>query len=1006
MRDLLAAADLTSSPLDSPALPGADPTTLAENLRSLLLPEVLPWVEGYRLLKRIGRGGSGTVYLAEQVRPEFTRAVAIKIVDRVLDPSSLRRVEDERRILARLEHPGIARLYDAGVTPTGHPYLAMERVEGLSIVEHCSLRDLPVADRLVLFLDVLDAVEFAHRAGVVHRDLKPANILVSERGETKLLDFGIAKLIAAPGEDEETRTLGRAMTPAYASPEQVLGHRVTFASDIYSLGVVLYELLAETLPYQIDGVRFETFEEAVRRQDPEPPSTAFTRSARTTTRQRARFEVSRRLRALRGDLDAVVLRALRKDPAARYASAADLAEDLRRVLSGRPVAARGANRRYRLSKLFRRQWKRMMMAAVLAAAVAVVALPELRQRLLLPLLVRRSADEFSSYSAARPGSSEARAALRAGAGELRRWDALAARQSFTRAASLLPGRAEEALAWDGLSRAEGLLGEVGKAARAARRAAEVERRMAGLPAAEGERIVARGLAAERAWGRAIPALDRLFGRSPARVDLGLDLVAALLASGQTEAANATLGRIVQVLAQAGGAERDPRVDLAEAETAYRLGEQQRAAAAAARARDWALAHGVGEIRLRAERLHAEAIARLDLREEAQTELTRLEGEMAAAGMDREAAASRLALGKILARTADNARAHETLERALAGLRAADDRSGEVGALVALAFQGSKGGDLAPSLALAQSAVALAREIGDRWSEGEALVGCLALANWAEDARTVLETQGLALRALRESANRQTLLATLNNLALGAVERLELDRAEAYLGEAADLSQRVGNRLADAGLDRAYGYLEESRGAHDLARQRYEAALDKARRAEVPISIATYLGDLAWVEVAADRPDAAADRAVEAIAAHQAVGKLGDAVELSGVLAWVEARRGNRSAAYERLAALRRAAGEAPAAPSFSSLVLEARIAEASGDWQRAVELRRQTVRMAIELEMAGPLIAERYGLVRALHGAGERREARRLAGELLSEAEARGVRGVARGLRSLLGTPG
>ncbi len=1024
VRDLLIAAEMTSSPLDGAATPATGELTLVDDLRALLFApedgdtpirpatepacealEILPRVPGYNVLRRIGRGGSGTVYLAEQVRPEFARPVALKVVDRVADPGAMRRVQDERHILARLEHPGIARLYDAGVTPAGQPYLAMERVDGLPIFEHCCKRDLTVRDRLALFLEVLDAVEYAHRAGVVHRDLKPANILVSDRGETKLLDFGIAKLIAGPGEDEETRTLGRAMTLAYASPEQVLGQRVTVASDVYSLGVVLYELLAETLPYQVDGVRFETYEDAVRGQDPEPPSTASTRATGTTSSRRFRFELSRRRQAVRGDLDAVVLKALRKEPGARYGSVAELAEDLRRVLSGQPVAARGANRRYRLARFFRRQWKRVALAAVLAAAGAVVAVPELRNRILLPLLVRRSADELSSFAAVRSGSSAARAALRAGAAGLRRWDGLAARQSFARAAALLPGQAAEALAWDGLSRSEGLLGEVGRAAAAARHAADVESRFAGLPAEEGERILARGLAAERAWERAIPALDRLFGRSPARVDIGLDLVAALLASGQTEAANATLGRIVQVLSRTGGAERDPRVDLVEAETAYRLGEQQRAAAAAARARDWALERGVLGVRLRAERLHAQAIAKLDLRAEAQTELTRLGGEMAAAGMDGEAAASQLALGKILARTADNARARATLEQALTGLRAAEDRAGEVGALLALAFQSSKGGDLQESQALARRAVALAREIGDRWGEGEALVGSLALANWAEDSQAVLETQGLALQALRDSANRQTLLATLNNLALEAIERLELERAEAYLDEAAGLAQRIGNRLADAGLDRAYGYLEESRGAHDLARQRYESALDKARRADVPISIATYLGDLAWLEVAADRPDAAADRAGEAIAAQQAVGRLGDAVELSGVLAWVEARRGNRGAAYERLAGLRRAAGEAAAAPSFSSLVLEARIAEALGDWRRAVELRRRTVRMAGELAMAGPLIEERYGLVRALEGAGERRESRRLASELLSEAEARGVRGVARGLRTLLGTP-
>ena len=267
VRDLLAAADSTSSPLDHPAVFSAGELTLVDDLRAMdfalqapggstasaverspAASETLPSVPGFRVLRRIGRGGSGTVYLAEQVRPEFTRLVALKIVDRVVDADSMRRVEDERRILAKLEHPGIARLYDAGVIPTGHPFLAMEWVDGRSICEHCSVYDLPIADRLTLFVQILDAVEYAHRAAVAHRDLKPANILVTREGQAKLLDFGIAKLIAAPGEEEETRTLQRAMTPAYASPEQVLGLRVGATSDIYSLGVVLYELLAGPFP--------------------------------------------------------------------------------------------------------------------------------------------------------------------------------------------------------------------------------------------------------------------------------------------------------------------------------------------------------------------------------------------------------------------------------------------------------------------------------------------------------------------------------------------------------------------------------------------------------------------------------------------------------------------------------------------------------------------------------------------------------------------------------------
>lgn len=1023
LRDLLAAAEAPSSPLDRPVI-AAGEWTLVDGGRGRIAPpgatgsaadpepgaaaeaERLPRVPGFAVKRRLGRGGSGTVYLAEQLRPEFTRLVALKIVDRVVDADSLRRVEAERRILARLEHPGIARLYDAGVTPAGQPYLAMERVDGLPIFDHCTGRELSVRARVELFLGVLEAVGFAHRAGVVHRDLKPGNILVTERGEVKLLDFGIAKLVAAPGEEAETLTLGRAMTLAYASPEQILGQRVALATDIYSLGVVLYELLAETLPYRVDGVRFETYEDAVRAQDPEPPSTAASRTAEKSTGDRPRFALARRRRALRGDLDAVVLKALRKEPSARYLSADEFARDLRQVLAGLPVAARGANRRYRAARFLRRNWKLAAAGAMLATAASFVALPETRQRYLLPLLTSPAADEFSSLGAARGGSSEARAARQAGADALRRFDAATARSRFLRATTLESGSEGEALAWDGLSRAEALRGEVGAAGAAALRAASRPGSPEELPAAEAERISARALAAGRDWERAIPALDRLFGRAASRIDIGLDLVAALLASGQTEAANATLGRLAQLPALAQGALADPRFDLAESAVAYRLGDQQRAAAAATRAIEWASVHERPVIRLRAQRLHAEAVGRLDLQQAAHGELAAVAEEMEQEGMTTEAALTRLALARVLSLAGENARAQVLFEEAHAALRAAGDAAGEVRALLALAFEASKAGELEHGLALIRQAVALARTIGDRWCEGEALVIELVLANWSDDAAAVRELIPPTLRALRESANRQTLLATLNNLAIAEIERLEFAVAESYLAEAAVLAQRVGNRLADAGLDRAYAYLEETRGNLDLARQRYEAALQKARRAEIPVSIATYQADLAWLEVVADRPEVAAERAAEAIAAHRAVGRSSDAAELEGILAWVEARRGHAGAAHAGLAAARRGAGEEPGAPSLTSLILEARIAEALEEWPHAVALRRRTVLLAQSQGAAGPWLAERYALVLALHRSGQEDEARQLAGDLLAEAEKRGAEGVARGLRGLFPAAG
>ena len=1019
LRELLAAADLTGTPLDGGALSLAAGITLVDDLRSFVLggpsaaggspadletiagePDAMPAVPGFRLLGRLGRGGSGTVYLAEQVRPEFTRTVALKIVDRAGDPETARRVEDERRILAQLEHRGIARLYDAGLTPSGQPFIAMERVDGLPISEHCERKGLAIDERLRLFLEVLEAVDHAHRSGVVHRDLKPGNILVAADGQAKLLDFGIARFVAPSGEEEETRTLHRAMTPAYASPEQVLGQRVTAASDIYSLGVVLYELLAGTLPYRLDGTRFETYEDAVRGQDPDPPSTAITRRTQTTAGTGGRTAIDRRRRALRGDLDAVVLRALRKEPAARYRSVRELAREVQRVLAGEPVEARVANRRYRWSRRLRRHGARIVTAAAFVAAGVALALPSTRQRL-LPLFVPELEDGLAIYSQREGTNAEGARALAAGADALRRGDGLRARESFARAASALSGLAAEALAWDGQARAAEWLGEASAAA-AARLAAELAPRVPALPEAERERLLLRGQAAALAWDRAVPGFDRLFGRNPDRIDIGLDLLFALLRSGQTEAAEATLGRIAQIPAVSQGRERDPRLDLGEAQVAYRLGEHQRAAAAAMRAKAWAETEGAAAVALRAQRLHAEALARLDLRDEARLELEGVAPKLAAAGLANEAALARLALGKIQVRTADNALAAATLEEAHAELRRLGDRQGECAALAALAFEASKSGDLAAGLALARQAVDLARELGDRWSEGEALVGVLALSNWAGDVRAIAATRDLAVTALRASGNRQLLLETLNNLALDAAENLDLERAQSYLEEAAPLARRVGNRFADAGIERAYGYVEEAKGAFDAARQRYESALAQARRAGTPLSVATYLDDLAWLEVAADRPEAAAQRAQEAIAAHADVGRSSDAEALAGVLAWAAARRGDRQEAGARRTAMRRDAPGGAAASSFDDLVLDALIAEAEGDFSLAVDLRRKTVRLAEADGVAGPLLVQRQALARALLGAGRRSEARRLATALLTETERRGLHGVSAALRQLL----
>ncbi len=312
----------------------------------------------FRVVRELARGGMGEVFLAVLEREDFRRTVALKVIQRgAMSDDALRRFRLERRILASLRHPNIAQLLDGGTTDDGRPYVAMEYVEGEPIDVYCEARNLPVADRLRLFRKVCDAVQYAHRQLVVHRDLKPANILVTDRGEPKLLDFGIGKLLE-PDPDETgetgetaldvTRTGARALTPSHASPEQVRGERVTVASDVYQLGVLLYELLAGRRPHQAQEDSLVHLERAILEDDPPPPS--------------ARRRVPR-------DLDTICLMALRKEPERRYASAAALADDVGRYLDGLPVMARPDTLGYRAGKFVRRHTAAVAVTALLAVGL-------------------------------------------------------------------------------------------------------------------------------------------------------------------------------------------------------------------------------------------------------------------------------------------------------------------------------------------------------------------------------------------------------------------------------------------------------------------------------------------------------------------------------------------------------------------------------------------------------------------------------------------------------------
>jgi serine/threonine-protein kinase len=338
----------------------------------------------YRVTRELGRGGMGTVYLAEREEPGLRKTVAIKVV-RVEMGSDLvlRRFRTERQILAALEHPGIARLYDGG-SEGGLPYFVMEYVDGQDLLSYCDVHGLSIAERLRLFVRVCEAVQYAHQGFVIHRDLKPSNILVTAAGEPKLLDFGIAKLVTPHGTDEgfeETRTVARLLTPQYASPEQLRGERMTTASDVYSLGVILYQLLCGRLPYRFKTRSPAEIERAISEAEPKAPSTAAMRTdtsakdgASGTAAAEAvsanRQSTPRKLRRLlHGDLDNIALKALRKEPGERYATAAELSADVRRHLEGFPVQARPARRAYRAMKFVRRH-----RAGVSAATFALLSL--------------------------------------------------------------------------------------------------------------------------------------------------------------------------------------------------------------------------------------------------------------------------------------------------------------------------------------------------------------------------------------------------------------------------------------------------------------------------------------------------------------------------------------------------------------------------------------------------------------------------------------------------------
>ncbi len=346
-----------------------------------------PW----RLTRLIARGGMGAVYLAERADGSYEQQAAVKLVNAALmSPLALRRFDDERRILARLQHPNIARLIDGGTTADGEPWLAMEYVDGLRIDEYCRTRALDIPARLALFRKVCAAIDYAHRNLVVHRDIKPSNVLVDGEGEPKVLDFGLARLF----EDESSQaaptvTEHRALTPRYASPEQLKGEPLTISTDVYSLSVLLYELLAGANPYEATAGDAAALHFAICDGHREPPSSAATRggSVGSGDWREASHE-------LKGDLDNIVLKGLRAEAGRRYGTVGELVEDIGRYLRDEPVMARPDTWQYRTAKFMKRR-----RAPVLAAAGVITAIATLSALFVDRIIAERDAAEAAQARA-------------------------------------------------------------------------------------------------------------------------------------------------------------------------------------------------------------------------------------------------------------------------------------------------------------------------------------------------------------------------------------------------------------------------------------------------------------------------------------------------------------------------------------------------------------------------------------------------------------------------------
>ncbi|HXU29674.1 MAG TPA: protein kinase [Thermoanaerobaculia bacterium] len=778
LRALLAAAERSTTPLDTPPLRevGGSPES----------PEPIP---GYRILQSIGRGGSATVYLAEQLGEGFTRQVALKVLGRWVDASRLRRFRAEQSILAALEHPGIARLYDAGLGPSRQPYLAMELVRGVSLIEHCERTGASLRDRLGLFLEILRAVEHAHASSVVHRDLKPGNILVSERGEPKLLDFGIARLVERDAEATETQH--RAMTPAYASPEQVRGAAVERASDLYSLGVVLYELLTGRRPYPVGNTSLEALERAIRESDPEPAG-------------------------LGADLDAILSQALRKEPAERYASASDFAADLRRYLDGRSVLARRGSLLYRIGKGVRRKsghWVNAALAALLLASLALWLAGFSRGAAPPPV------DPYLSPWLALPVAAAAEPSYARGLDALSRYDTTKAIENLAAAVARDP---EQPLVRAALATAHSRAGHDALARTEGRRAL-----LLAATAPRESRLWVEAAALDTAGQKTEEAKLRRTSwlLAPGNFEVGFELAESLVESGEPGESLAVVAKL-RVLPEAKRpAAADLRLGLVELEALNALGRPQEAALQARGIVTRAGAHRLDSLAARA--LLQESLAEDGL---GQPAATRALAEQARKLFERQGepwGAAR-AFNYLCIAAARESR-HEEAERLCAECarrhRRVGSWSGTARAIAAIGMSRQRRGLIRE----ARAAYAQALALESRSPQGDRMIQARYLHNLAnldsELGRLPEAEDGYrrAIEILREGGNELSLMRSLSALAIVLTKRGALGEAETALAEGTNLARRVGSPRELGNLLWQGGNLARDQGDSERARRLFDQA---------------------------------------------------------------------------------------------------------------------------------------------------------------------------------------